>query len=261
MLLIPLYLVFMISMFFQRQFSNPQVIGFTDAVLVGILVIITLYYSLKVSEQNKMIRKQNNRSFVYDIIRGVLNPLKDDLLEISAVLYLPLFDFSDFRGSPTVRKEYRPFSQYETLYVAELKRIFPKEMDDLDAFFAELEVLEENINELMKETWTDELSENLQMEIIKRGGEYKKTEALNWILTKLVLTEKEFEYYYSWDKTKNIWKTLLKGNSIAFPQTAQERTEMICEELKRLSNVAIELHEELKSITLQLAKEYDISLR
>ena len=80
-----------------------------DALLVGILVIITLYYALKVSNQNRVMRKQYNRSFVYDMTRGVLNPLTDDLLEITAVLSLPAFDFWDFRGSPSVRKGYKPF--------------------------------------------------------------------------------------------------------------------------------------------------------
>jgi len=251
----------MILIFFQRQFSNPQITGFINALLVGILVIVTLCYTLKISEQNKMIRKQSNRSFVYDLIREVLDPLKNDLLEISAVTYLPSFDFSDFRGSLSVRKGYEPFLEYETLYVVELKRMFPEETDDLDTFFSELEILEENINELIKEIWTDKLDEDLRKGIIKEG-EYSRSEALNWILAKLILTEEKFKHYYSWDKYKaKIWKTLLKEKNIVFSHTAQENAETISGELERLSNMAIELHRKVRNITLQLAKEYDISLR
>ena len=52
--------------------------------------------------------------------------------------------------------------EYETLYVAELKRMFPEEADDLDTFFSELEI--HHLDTLADAFWRTAKKEEIQEE-------------------------------------------------------------------------------------------------
>lgn len=255
LLSIPLYFSLILWLLFKGQFSDPQLSNSINVLLVGTLVIITLYYALNISEQNEMIRKQTDRPFFHDLIFKILLRWRDELSKNAGYLSLLDFRFHFYGSKIEVTDLFSSFDPHKTLYIAEFKRMFRAEKDEMDVYFSELKPLEQSINNLAEEVWATELNEDIRKEIMQ-VEEFQRGSAFKWIMLNLFLSKKELEKHFA--SKAEYWK---EYENVIFSEAIKEKARAIRKESIRLGAKSYALDEKLIDIILKIGKEYRISLR
>jgi len=256
-----LFLCILISfLFFTNSFLDPQVSTTIDVLLVGSLVIVTLYYAIKVSEQNELLQRQDKRSFYYDLIWDVLDPwIKRLSANCNSLKNIEIQYLMDQEKIHPGEEMISVFLQYQTLYIDELRSLYVKQMKEMSNYTSRLQYFLKNIENFINELWTKELDAVVNENVIKPGI-YDKNDTIKWTVRKLLLSEEEFIDIHGFKKfDEKVWKPFFRTRLEILD--SGERIKSLRSESMKLSRISEELRSKFFIVENSLAKEYNISLR
>lgn len=263
LLCIPFYFIFLIWLFLGKRVSDPQIPSFIDALLLGILVIITSFYAFEVSESNKKLEKQNSRFYIFDLLWVIVNPWERHVIKNALILDDLDFRFSIICDTINIHGIRTGFSIMEMSYVPDLEKMFPKEVDEIYSYFSDLKSFKNEITSLIKEFWTNGFEKEFQREFIKvsKEDEYDRNRTLRWILRRILFPKDKFESFRCVDEIDMIYKELVRNKDINLSEAAEGKIENIRNGFEILTHESLKIYEKLGDIEHQLGKDYGISLR
>lgn len=263
LLCIPFYFIFLIWLFLGKRVSDPQIPSFIDALLLGILVIITSFYAFEVSESNKKLEKQNSRFYIFDLLWVVVNPWERHVIKNALILNHLDFRFSIICDTINIHGIRTGFSIMEMSYVPDLEKMFPKEVDEIYSYFSDLKSFKNEITSLIKEFWTNGFEKEFQREFIKvsKEDEYDRNRTLRWILRRILFPKDKFESFRCVDEIDMIYKELVRNKDINLSEAAEGKIENIRNGFEILTHESLKIYIKLGDIEHQLGKDYGISLR
>lgn len=258
-LLIMFFLLFVGYCYCKGYFSTQEASNTIQAVLVGILVILTAYYAYATQKQANTTETQSEGVFWQKIIEYSLLPWMKCLRENSLRFRDLWFNFFVYDDSFRVELKSlipRTDERCESYFIKKHDRVARK----METYKEEVRDLEEKLIDFVREFWTEELFDSLRAFLRSKDGgkNWEVPEVLELTTKKFLMKENRFRELRLADEfNREIWGPLLKEALEAFSPSTEE-TEAICTRSSELSHESTELLDVLSTIYFGLCEKYSL---